>query len=125
MTAIAESVRAAGIGNDRIVYLPMRLEDTPTPEEVGAVAGGGPFQSMSCLAACAASPRFSAVGWDRTVAWCSYTRARRRLEAPTYEALLVALGGLGLEFCGKDEDERPLRLSRRSLDGHDLVRGGP
>jgi hypothetical protein len=125
MARVAESVRAAGIGNDRIVYLPMRLQDTPSPEEVGRVAGGGPFQSMSCLAACAARPRFCAVGWDRTVAWCSYTRARRRLERPTYEALQAALSGLGLEFCGGKDDERPLRLSRRPLDGHDLVRGGP
>jgi hypothetical protein len=30
----AEFVRAAGIGNDRIVYLPMRVRETPTPEEL-------------------------------------------------------------------------------------------
>src|SRR5262249_19788271 len=33
----AAAVREAGIGNDRIVYLPMRGRDTPTPEEVAAV----------------------------------------------------------------------------------------
>ena len=36
--AAAESLNAAGIGNDRIVYLPMRGQDTPTPEQVAEVA---------------------------------------------------------------------------------------
>jgi Radical SAM superfamily/4Fe-4S single cluster domain len=96
----AEAVRRAGVGNDRIVYLPMRGRDTPTPAEVARVAGGQPFQSMSCLTACGPSPRFCSVGWDRTVAWCSYTSTRARLRAPTYDALQAALAGLGLEFCG-------------------------
>ena len=47
----AETVRQAGIGNERIVYLPMRGQDTPTPAEVASVAGGQPFQSMTCLTA--------------------------------------------------------------------------
>jgi sulfatase maturation enzyme AslB (radical SAM superfamily) len=95
----AERVRAAGIGNDRIVYLPMRGRDTPTPDQVGRVAGGQ-FQSMSCLMACGRSPRFCSVGWDKTVAWCSYTVTRAPLAALTYEALTGALENLGLEFCG-------------------------
>jgi hypothetical protein len=96
----AETVRQSGIGNDRIVYLPMRGQDTPTPSEVAAVAGGQPFQSMTCLTACGRSPRFCSIGWDKTVAWCSYTRTRRLLPALTYEGLQAALNGLGLEFCG-------------------------
>ena len=51
----AAKIRAAGIGNDRIVYLPMRVRDTPTPAEMAKVAGvepGVPFQSMSCLTGC-------------------------------------------------------------------------
>jgi molybdenum cofactor biosynthesis enzyme MoaA len=95
-----EAIRAAGIDNQRIVYLPMRGQDTPTPEEVGRVAGGQPFQSMSCLMKCAASPRFCSIGWDRTVAWCSYTRTRASLTELTHAGLLAALHGLGLEFCG-------------------------
>ena len=96
----AETVRQAGIGNERIVYLPMRGQDTPTPAAVAAVAGGRPFQSMTCLTTCGRSPRFCSIGWDRTVAWCSYTRMRRPLSALTYEGLTAALNGLGLEFCG-------------------------
>lgn len=96
----AETVRQSGIGNERIVYLPMRGQDTPTPAEVAAVAGGQPFQSMTCLMQCGRSPRFCSIGWDKTVAWCSYTRTRRLLPVLTYEGLNMALNGLGLEFCG-------------------------
>jgi molybdenum cofactor biosynthesis enzyme MoaA len=96
----AEALRAAGIGNERIVYLPMRGQDTPTPEQVAQVAGGRPFQSMSCLRACGPSQRFCSIGWDRTVAWCSYTRSRRPLPELSYRGLEAALCGLGLEHCG-------------------------
>jgi hypothetical protein len=118
--ATAAKVRAAGIGNDRIVYLPMRGQDTPAPTELARVAGAR-FQSMTCLARCGASPRFASMAWDRTVAWCSYTKARRPLGELTYRGLLAALDGLGLDFCG-GHDERPVRLSRRPLDGHGVVR---
>jgi MoaA/NifB/PqqE/SkfB family radical SAM enzyme len=96
----AAAVRGAGIDNDRIVYLPMRGQDTPTPAEVAQVAGGRPFQSMSCLTACGPSPRFCSVGWDKTVAWCSYTVTRAPLRVLTYDGLQAALTGLGLTFCG-------------------------
>lgn len=89
----------AGIGPERIVFLPMRGEDTPTPQQVASVAGAK-FQSMSCLSACGKSPRFCSIGWDRTVAWCSYTTTRAKLAAPTWAAMLHALDGLGLRPCG-------------------------
>ncbi|HEY8503274.1 MAG TPA: radical SAM protein [Gemmataceae bacterium] len=101
----AEEVRRAGIGNDRIVYLPMRGRDTPTPEEVARVAGNRPFQSMTCLAECARSPRFCSIGWDRSVAWCSYTTARAPLRELTYRGLEQALTGLGLIFCGGNDGD--------------------
>jgi MoaA/NifB/PqqE/SkfB family radical SAM enzyme len=97
---VAETLRNAGIGNDRIVYLPMRGRDTPAPAEVAKVAGRLPFQSMTCLAACAKSLRFCSIGWDRTVAWCSYTSTRATLGEPTFAGLAAALDGLGLTFCG-------------------------
>jgi hypothetical protein len=109
----------SGIGNDRIVYLPMRGQDTPTPEQVAGVAGGKAFQSMSCLAGCAKSPRFCSVGWDRTVAWCSYTSARSRLRSLSHAGLLEALDGLALTFCGGDDGNG---LPGRPLDGHLVVR---
>lgn len=96
----AKMVRDSGIGNDRIVYLPMRSQDTPTPKEMATVAGGNAFQSMSCLMQCAKSPRFVSISWDKQVAWCSYTVTRSPLLDLTYQSLLNALDGLGLEFCG-------------------------
>jgi hypothetical protein len=96
----AGRIRSAGIGNDRIVYLPMRGTDTPSPEQIASVAGDAPFQSMTCLAACGRSERFCSIAWDRTVAWCSYTKARRPLRELTYAGLRDALDGLGVEFCG-------------------------
>jgi hypothetical protein len=96
--AAAKMLREADIANDRITYLPLRGEDTPTAAEVASVAGG-PFQSMTCLRGCAKSDRFASVASDRTVAWCSYTRSRRRLEDLTHYALTRALDGLPLAPC--------------------------
>jgi len=96
----AEVVRLAGIGNERIVYLPMRGRDTPTTAELAQVAGRQSFQSMSCLLACGRSPRFCSIGWNKTVAWCSYTSTRAPLANLTFDALQMALTNLGLEFCG-------------------------
>jgi organic radical activating enzyme len=99
-SAAAESIRAAGITNDRIVYLPMRGQDTPSPDQLAEVAGRQPFQSMTCLSACGISSRFCSIGWDRTAAWCSYTTARRPLPELSFAGLRTALDGLGLVFCG-------------------------
>lgn len=98
-TLATRRLHSAGIDNRRIVFLPMRGQDTPTPQEIAGVAGGA-FQSMTCLAECGASPRFCAVRWDASVAWCSYTQSRRPLQAMTYAAVLSALSNLDVEFCG-------------------------
>ncbi|MBS2018179.1 MAG: radical SAM protein [Deltaproteobacteria bacterium] len=133
-----EAARAAvaalgerGIGLDRIVLLPMRgaasRDDTPTPRDIAHVAGGQRFQSMTCLAACAKSPRFASIAADRTAAWCSYTAARVPLRGPSFAALAAALQHLDLTYCGEPDErsDRLVRLSRRPLDGHDVVRGRP
>jgi molybdenum cofactor biosynthesis enzyme MoaA len=99
--ATARRLRDHGIDNDRIVYLPMRMADTPSPAEVARVAGG-PFQSMTCLAACGRSSRFCSIGWNKTVAWCSYTRSRRELKSLTYDGVVDSLTDLELEYCGND-----------------------
>jgi hypothetical protein len=117
---------AAGIGPDRRVLLPMRGQDTPRGADVAQVAGGDPFQSMTCLMACGKSPRFCAVAWDKTVAWCSYTRERRPLESLTHAALVTALSHLDVTFCGGiDDGDNPNQggLSGRAQHGRDLVRG--
>lgn len=109
----ARRIHDAGIDNGRIVYLPMRGQDTPTPDQLAAVAGG-PFQSMTCLSGCAASPRFCSIGWDRSVAWCSYTRSRRALAKPTYASMLDALLGLPLDYCGPETTDPLVTLRRPS-----------
>ncbi len=96
-------LRDEGIDNQRIIYLPMRQRDTPTPSEMSRVAGAAAFQSMSCLPGCASSPRFASIRWDKTVAWCSYTTARRPLPDLTWQGLTASLDGLGLTFCGGKE----------------------
>ncbi len=115
----AQAVRDAGIDNERIVYLPMRGQDTPTPHEVGQVAGGQRFQSMTCLTACGRSPRFCSIGWDRSVAWCSYTTARAPLGELSHAGLMAALDGLGLIFCGGSDGSG---LSGGAFDGHHVLR---
>ncbi len=94
----AQKLRDAGIDNQRIVYIPQRGGNTPTAKALASVADG-PFQSMSCLTACAKSPRFCAISWDRKVAWCSYTSARQPLAELSYAGLSAALDGLGLVNC--------------------------
>lgn len=103
-TRAAQRLYEMQISNDRIVFLPMRGFDTPQPGEVAQVAGNKPFQSMSCLAACARSPRFCSIGWDKSVAWCSYTESRRKLPNLSYNGLVDILRDLPLVFCGgRDE----------------------
>ena len=117
-TVAARTLHAAGIRADRIVYLPMRAEggaDAPSAAEVARVAGA-PFRAMSCLGACARSPRFASIAADRTVAWCSYTRSRRPLAAATHRALVEALEGLDLTPCS--EGLVALRTPRRTAGSH-------
>jgi hypothetical protein len=94
------ALRAAGVGADRIVWLPMRRHaDAPGPEDVAAAAGG-PFQSATCLAACAPSPRFASLDAGGAAAWCSFTRSRAPLREMTHAALLAALAAAPLAPCG-------------------------
>jgi sulfatase maturation enzyme AslB (radical SAM superfamily) len=102
--AAVATLADAGIGLDRIVLLPLRGASDPerqtSPRDILEAAGGKRFQSMTCLRACQKSPRFCAVSWDRTAAWCSYTSARARIETLDASGLRRALAGLGLTFCG-------------------------
>jgi hypothetical protein len=95
----ARTLREAGLRNDRVIYLPMRPSDTPTPEELASVTGG-PFQSATCIVGCSPSPRFASLAADGTVAHCSYTTARAKLPAFTHTALVETLAGLGVTPCG-------------------------
>jgi len=100
----AQRLRESGVSNEHIVYLPMRVTDTPSPEALAEVAGGTSFQSMSCLMRCRSSLRFCSIAADKTVAWCSYTETRRPLAGLSYRHLLAALQDLQLEFCGGTDE---------------------
>ncbi len=113
--AAAATLHEAGLGNDRIVYLPMRGQDTPSSTELAWVAGPR-FQSMTCLGACGKSERFASVAADRTVAWCSYTRSRCRLASLSYGALVQGLAGLGLSSCANELPLAPRALTRRARE---------
>lgn len=96
----AAKLHRSGIKNDRIVYLPMRGFDTPTPQQIAKVAASKHFQSMSCLLNCGKSPRFCSISWDKKVAWCSYTSDRGSLKELTANSLEAALTDLSVSFCG-------------------------
>lgn len=98
--AAVAAIQKAGIGLERLVFLPMRGQDTPSPQEIADVAGGRRFQSVSCLTACGPSPRFAAIDARQTVAFCSYTSERRPLEELSFEGLCRAVSDLRLRFCG-------------------------
>jgi len=104
-SSAAARLHDAGIGNDRIVFLPMRSADTPEPKQVFTVAGKQPFQSMTCLSACGKSERFCSIGWDKTVAWCSYTKSRRKMQQLNHAGMVEGLDGLGLVFCGGTDEQ--------------------
>lgn len=101
-TRAADAMREAGIAHDSIMFLPMRGVEgaTPTPAQMNEVAGGAPFQSMTCLGGCARSPRFCSIDASKRVAHCSYTSTRRQLQSLNARGLHDALDGLGLKFCG-------------------------
>ncbi len=95
----------AGIGYDRIVFLPLKsvpTEKMTTAHDILNVTQGEHFQSMTCLKTCGKSPRFCAVSWDKQAAWCSYTSERRLLKSLDAKGLSDALSGLGLVFCGTE-----------------------
>jgi len=98
-TSASRILQDRGIGVDRIVFLPMRGGDTPTPQELAGVAGTSKFQSMTCLLGCGPSPRFASIGWDRNVAWCSYTVSKRPMKTLDYTGLTGAMRGLELRSC--------------------------
>ena len=98
--AARQQLEAAGITPSQILLLPMRGQETPTAQEIIWVAGKKHFQSVTCLSACAASPRFVALGWDRRVGWCSYTTSRRPLGELSHRGVVAALRGLELRTCG-------------------------
>ncbi|RFB78878.1 radical SAM protein [Methylovirgula sp. 4M-Z18] len=97
---VARRLADEAIGPERIIFLPQRGHDTPSPREIAEVAGKARFQSMACLVKCGKSPRFASVGWDKQVAWCSYTVSRRAMLEINANGLMAALKDLPVTYCG-------------------------
>ena len=86
---------------DRIILVPMRFGDTPTPMEVLRVADWTPFQSPSCLEGCQRPDNFVSVSWDKKVNFCSYAGGKAHLETLDYDGLMKALDNVQWKSCLK------------------------
>lgn len=91
---------------DQIILVPMRFQETPSPEELAMVSGGRPFQSPSCLLHCQPPDNFVSVSWDKKVNFCSYAGGKQPLETLDYAGLIKALDIVEFETCMPDESKR-------------------
>jgi MoaA/NifB/PqqE/SkfB family radical SAM enzyme len=96
----AEFIKSEGIGQERVVYLPMRMKNPVSADAIKFVANIEKFQSISCLKDCGISERFCSISWDKKVAWCSYTHSKKQLTKLDFISLQSNLKKLKLEYCG-------------------------
>ena len=85
--------------SDQIILVPQRFSNTPTPKQLGSVAGGKPFQSPSCLLACKRPENFCSVSWDKKVNSCSFAPNKMPLESLDYAGLMDALSKVNWKSC--------------------------
>ncbi len=101
--AAVRAIKDAGIGSDRVVFLPLRGKglgvDMPRFQQVAKIMSAQ-FQSMWCLLECQKSDRFVSVNWEGRVGWCSYTPAKTQMSEFTYDGMINALRSKDLVFCG-------------------------
>lgn len=84
---------------DRIILVPQRYMNTPSPQQLAEVAGGCPFQSPSCLLTCRRPCNFVSVSWDKKVNFCSFAGGKQPLPTLDYEGLMDALSKVKFESC--------------------------
>lgn len=89
----------AFLAPDQIILVPQRFGNTPTPQQLAAVAQGRPFQSPSCLLHCTRPTRFASVSWDKRVNACSFAGGKQPLTSLTYAGLLQALQQVSFKSC--------------------------
>ena len=91
----ASKLRAAGIGNEAHRVPPDAARRHPHARR-GARRGRLSRVPVDDVPGRLRKKRalLRAIAWDKTVAWCSYTRTRRPLEALTFDGLTKALDGL-------------------------------
>lgn len=90
-----------GITSDRIILIPQRFTNEPSPKQIAEIAGGKPFQSPSCLTGCKRSEEFCSVSWDKKVNWCSYATGKQPLKELSYKGLMEALNKVEFGCCKK------------------------
>lgn len=84
---------------EQIIIIPQRFSNTPTPKQLGVVAGGKPFQSPSCILECQRPTSFVSVSWDKKVNSCSYAMGKQPLKSLDYPGLVKALENVEWRSC--------------------------
>lgn len=92
------------ISSDQIIVIPLRFQDTPSPNQLSYVTGGKPFQSPSCILSCRRPEKFASVSWDKKVNSCSYALGKQPLETLDYKGMIDALNRVVFKSCTSYED---------------------
>lgn len=96
---LVEKLFKLGLNEQQIIFIPRKISQQPTPEQVAYVASREHFQSTYCLRSCNPSPRFCSISWDKKVNFCSYGPSKAPLEALTYNAITNALQTIEFKQC--------------------------
>lgn len=91
------------VSPNRLILIPQRYNNTPTPKQLASVAGGRPFQSPSCLLKCSRPENFASVSWDKRVNSCSYAPGKQSLETLDFQGLQSALERVNWESCSQKD----------------------
>jgi len=99
----ARQLREAGIKPEEAIFLPLRGEKSGVPPDylkLVALEFSPKFQSTFCLLGCKKSGRFTSVDWQGQAGWCSFTKAKTRMEEFTYQGMMEALRAKEMVTCG-------------------------
>jgi len=95
---------SAYLTSDRIIIIPKRFSDTPTPKDLAYITDRKPFQSPSCILKCDIPKEFASVTWDKKVNFCSYALLKEPLESLDFKGLINALKKVNFKSCLDYED---------------------
>ena len=85
----------------QIILVPQRFSNTPTPQQLGSIVNGEPFQSPSCLLNCQKPENFCSISWDKKANFCSYAPCKQPLTTLDYNGLQTALKNVKWKSCHK------------------------
>lgn len=89
---------------DRIIIIPKRFSDTPTPKDLAYITDRKAFQSPSCILKCSIPKEFASVTWDKKVNFCSYASGKEPLESLDFNGMITALEKVKFKSCTERED---------------------